>query len=333
MTTTSSQSTVAVPFDLTRFIVLECSVSLFTITAFYLFLSLLLYEWRLQLRHLPTRKDRIFRYGVAMRIQSVIAVLFTLGRLLCEQYELVAQYAGVRNDYCDVIIKIKITFSGVAVLSVYVFLWTRQRFCYSNPAMLHLSNRGTRVLSWITLLFIFLAQIIGTILFLTTRIYSMTPYGCINSVNSIPPDIPWIWVAVATFTFQTTLLVLFVYPLMKHRSRVRTHNRPSFLPVVQRALVTATICIVTDLLSSLLILLVDDVIQIIPTLAYDVSLLTNVICVIASFRDWKTRVTSPFCFRRSHTNDVTPNANDIKTLQGALSMNGLSWNSPNPPIR
>ena len=50
------------------------------------------------------------------------------------------------------------------------------------------------------------------------------------------------------------------------------------------------VCIISDVIAFLLILLVKDQDEIIPTFAYDVSLVVNVICVVATFIDWWDRL-------------------------------------------
>ena len=309
-------------FNLTRFIVLQSTVTLFTIISAYVTIALLFFEckklgskFRSQGQRLRMEKNG--RYAVAMRYESIIAAVFLLGRLLCEQYELLAQYLGVTYDYCDVIVKVKVALSSIAVSGVYMFLWTRQRFCYSEPAMQHLSSRLIKAMSWISLLLLALVQIVGTILFLVTRFYEMTCLGCVNHMTTIPNEIPWIFIGAVTVCFQSLLFFLFVFPLVKHKTAIGSEPRTGFrkfLPLIKRTAVMTSVCIATDLISSLLILLARDNNEIIPTLAYDVSLLTNVICVVASFSDWKVRFFAPLCCYGNDSHAVSLNA--VKETRG-----------------
>ena len=296
---TSGQS--ELPFDLTRFVVLETSVALFTLFLLYSLVALLCFEWRRS--RLPSvtprgRARRSARYSLFMRVASITAVVFALGRMLCENYELIAQFAGVRFDYCDEIVKTKVTLSSIAVLSTGLFLWVRQRFCYSDPAMKHLSSYATRCISWTSLGLLFLAQFVGSALFLITRFYKLTHRGCFMFYSTIPAFLPWVFSGVVTIFSQFTLLLLFLYPLVRHKSLSHFQSlSQSLLPVIRRASATSSICSITDFISCLLILLVKDPYEITPTLAYDVSLVTNVFCVIFSFNDWKLRLFAPFCYQ------------------------------------
>jgi len=199
--------------------------------------------------------------------------------------------------------------------------------------MAHLSSSTTRYVSLISLVLLFLAQIVGSILFLSTRFYQLTYRGCYNTYTTIPAELPWIWITVASFCFQILLLALFLYPLIRHKSMSNsTTSFRTFLPVIQRAMVTSLICVATDLVSSLLILLVADDDEIIPTLAYDVSLVTNVVCVVFSFSDWRSRFLAPFysrCFNRKRNGEPSfiGKMESLKTNNGDTHQTPLS--SPN----
>ena len=318
------------PYNMNRFIVLESSVAVFTVMMTYMIVALLCFECgKSQLSSLlpQSRAERSARFAFAMRLAYLVAVLFTLGRLLCEHYELLAQYFGIQHDYCNTIVKIKVALSAIAILGIYVFLWIRQRFCYSDPAMAHLSSRATRYLSIASLALLILAQLVGSVLFLATRFYKITYRGCYNYANTIPAELPWIWNILGTLGSQIMLLLLFLYPLTRHKSLVSsTTPFRTFLPVIQRAMVTASICVVSDLVSSLLILLVSDTDDIIPTLAYDISIVINVICVILSYSDWKSRIFAPF--RCRYHNRRT--ANGEPSVYGMMKSTGANGSRKAP---
>ena len=286
----------------TRFIILESAVSVFTVILLYLIVSFLIYELKKPSSTLCTlvrrskQTDQTLRYGLAMRIELIIAMVFLLGRFGIEHYELLSQYLVGEFDYCDEVTKLKILMTTINVAAVYLFLWTRQRFCYAKPAMRHLSSTSTRVTSWISLVLLFLAHAVATALFFTTRTFSKAPQGCVAmQTGVIPLAVAWIWVAVVSFIFQVLLTALFIYPLIRHK--LMTGHRPgfhNFIPLIKRTTFATVVCIVTDLLSSLLILSANDSDGIIPTLAYDISALTNVIIVLVSFGDWKMQLFAPF---------------------------------------
>ena len=285
-----------------RFIVLESSVSFFSLILIYLTIAFCVYEWkkpagsfRALLKHQTNLRVNL-KFGVAMRFELLIALIFLMGRFICEHYELVKQYWMVTYSYCDTTNKVKMVLTTINVAGVYLFLWTRQRFCYAQTAMNHLSTSLTRAASWVSLILLFLAQFLGTILFVKTRDFITTPQGCLAVQSTeIPLEVAWIFVAVTTISFQILLATLFIYPLLRHKMLVQNQtNFNKFFPLIKRTAITTIICVVTDLLSSLLILYGRDEYGITPTLVYDVSALTNVICIFASFGDWKLQILSPF---------------------------------------
>ena len=293
-------------FDMTRFIVLETTVAIFTMMMVYLVVALIIYEWKkpknniISLRHLSDL-NRSLQFALKMRLLTLLAVLLVLGRFVCENYELLAQYTGVCYDYCNIIVKIKVTLTAVALYCIYSFLWMRQQFFYAEPAVQHLSRPLIRALSWGSLGLLTLALLIGTVLFLVTRFYKMTERGCLNHHNTIPPVIPWIFLGTATVLSQLILFALFVYPLLQHKSQLDASscsNFSSFAPLIKRVAMAAAICIISDIIALLLIVLVKDQDEIIPTLAYDISLVVNVICVMATFSDWWDRLAAPLCCSR-----------------------------------
>ena len=162
--------------NLTRFIVLETTIAIFTMIIVYLVVALIIYEWRkpnnniISLRHLSDL-NRSLQFALKVRLQTLFAVLFVLGRFVCENYELLAQYTGVCHDYCNAIVKVKIALTSVVIYCIYISLWMRQRYCYAEPAIQHLSTPLIRALSWGSLGFLTLALLIGTVLFLVTRFY------------------------------------------------------------------------------------------------------------------------------------------------------------------
>lgn len=337
-------------FNLTRFIVLETSVAIFTLLTSYIVVALTAYEIRqpghniLNLHH-PMRMKRSSRYALIMRAKSLAAAVFVLSRFACENYELIAQYAGVDrdHDYCNVVMKIKIVLTAIAMWFIYAFLWTRQRFCYAEPAMKHLSTKMTRAWSWISLLMLTVAQLVGTILFLVTRFYTISHNGCIICQNTIPESIPWIFMGTTTVIFQFILFALFVYPLLKHTQNLNSSLRPrlqSFAPMIRRVALAAAICSVTDLIALLLILLAKDPNEIIPTLAYDTSLMINMVCVVVSFGDWRVRVTTPFFFLPNDTsihafqhNENVPKPADYEGKHNQSYTGNIELEAPPIPLQ
>ncbi|XP_078487864.1 uncharacterized protein LOC144745815 [Ciona intestinalis] len=292
--------------DITRFVVLETSFSFLTLIVLYIVFCLLWYERTLLRNGSPgngsSTPTNTAKYALAMRVQSILGPVFFLGRLATDHYELLAQYLQREpHDFCNVTWIVKIVCTALCISMVYLFLWTRQSFCYSDQSMRHLTTCATTALSWATLALIFVAEIICTILFGVTRFYRLTAKGCVLDTFTIPDNIPWIVLAVSTVGFQALLCGLFLYPLLKHRS-VGTSSIRAFLPLVKRTTITATICISSDITATIIILFVEDQYNIVPDLVYALNLMINVVSVIAAFRDWRAKL-FPMCVADRRRND------------------------------
>ncbi|CAK8688118.1 unnamed protein product [Clavelina lepadiformis] len=335
--TSVGQNVTEPPFDATRFFVLETANCVFTLVTFYLSVAFVIYECsrRGRNRSPPSMRSnpassaqRSRKYALAMKIESISACVCLFGRFICQHYEFVAQYTGnYTYDYCDVVLKAKFYLTAIAVLGIYGFLWTRQNFCYADPAMKHLTSCAVKTCSWLSFGLILCAQVVGTLLFTFTRFYAMTYQGCDVDHYTVEPFVPWLWIAGCTVGFQVILLCLFVYPLMKHRSSVNSGvrgNSGAFLRLIKRATVTTVVCVVTDITSTLLILLVHDQFNIVPTLVFDLSIVINITCILAAFKGWQGRLFAP-CYY------VTKNAKmkDAETGFAASSLRMSGRQNPN----
>ncbi|XP_078487679.1 uncharacterized protein LOC144745713 [Ciona intestinalis] len=282
--------------DTTRLVILEITTSFLTLIVLYILFCLLWYERTLLRNSSRKRKSsrKTAKYAVAMRVQSILAPVFFLGRLATDHYELLAQYLQRDpHDFCNVTWIVRLIFSAFSISMVYLFLWTRQSYCYSDKAMRHLTTRVTTTLSWATLALILVAEITCTILFGATRFYRLTAKGCVLDKTTIPENIPWIVLAVSTVGFQALLCGLFLYPLLKHRS-VGTSSIRGFMPLFRRTTIIAALCISNDITAAIIILSVNNQSNLITDLVYALNIMISVLLVVAAFRDWKLRL-FPMC--------------------------------------
>ena len=289
-------------FNMTRFIVLETTIAIFTIMMVYLVVALIIYEWRkpnsiISLRHLSDL-NRSLQFALKMRLQTLLGVLFVLGRFICENYELLAQYIGVCYDYCNAIVKVKVVLTSFGIYCLYISFWMRQQFFYAEPAIKHLSTPLVRAFSWCSLGFLTLALLIANVLFLLTRFYKMTERGCFNYLCTIPHVIPWVFLGTAGVLAQLTLFALFVYPILQHKSQLDANscsNFTIFSSMIKQVAMAAAVYITSDVIALLLIALVKEKDEIIPTLAFDALLVVKVICLGASFSDWWHQLAALLC--------------------------------------
>lgn len=290
-----------------RFIILESEVSIVTVIVIYLIIAFAVYEYKkkriekkskgaFRPKTILGRKWKAPTFVFAMRLELLISLVFLLARFICEHCELLMQYLKFSSDFCNSLSKAKMLVTTVNVTSVYIFLWTRQRCYYEDPVMKHLSNKATRMMSSLSLLFLFVGNFVGVILFMFFRNFHLSDAGCVNDVSSdaVAMFLPWLWVASNSFVFQVMLFVLFIYPLVRHKSFVPTGNGfYDFLPLIKRTTIITAVCIVSDLITFVLIIFARDENEIIPTLVYDASSIINVVSVFMSFGDWRVQLQTP----------------------------------------
>ena len=278
-----------------HFVVRETGVSVVTALLLYLITAFVVYEIKKPgLRYLFNLQKMQFqlipKHLVAMRVEIMFSLLFLLGRFICEHIELLFRHFQIDIDYCDSLIKTKLILTFLGVTAVYLFFWTRQRFCYSEPAMQHLSTKSTKIISWTSVLILLLAEVLGSILFLVTRKYTKSHGMCIvKQTTRIPLSLAWIWMTITSLCFRLLLAYLFIYPLVKHKHLTAFKSGfNDFLPLIKRTTIVTVICIVTDVINGMLNLFIRN--QVISTVFYDTSLLTNVVCILFSFGDWKQQI-------------------------------------------
>ena len=302
----SAQATV----DSRRFYILESVVSILTVITVYLIIACIIYEFKKQRIGCRSRRQKSFKKGrktpklfLLMRAELLVALLFLCGRFVCEHCELLLQHFEADVDFCDKLNKTKMLFSAVNVAAVYLFLWTRQRLYYLEPAMKELSNKTTRTMSTLSLFFLFIGHFVGNILFLLFRDFNLSAVGCVNNIKdeTLFEYLPWIWLGTGSMVYQIILFALFIYPLIRHKSLVPSSNGfHNTISVIKRTTIATSTCIATDFISSCLIVLARDENEIVPIFSYDISATINVVCVIMSFGDWKMQLLAPF--RASNNN-------------------------------
>lgn len=202
---------------------------------------------------------------------------------------------GKDNDFgCQLSLKFKVSCHVIALLSVYLVFWLRQRILYQHQGMKHLSTKFLRFISWAMSAVIVCGVAISTVTFIYGGRYRGSPDGCVLLIGPLL-EIRWIISMVCTATFHICLLILFIHPLMKHSSRVKRNSicksENMLIPLVQRATVASVLCVLSDTTSALFVMLYKENIIIVSAYVCDVSTVFNVFCMIFSFPDWKTRLT------------------------------------------
>ncbi|XP_039273246.2 uncharacterized protein LOC120347385 [Styela clava] len=249
------------------------------------------------------------------------------------------------RDHCSVVLNISIALYFVSMYPIYFFLWLRQRIFYSNQALKHLYNKFTRFLSWATIFCFFVLTGVSMVLFVVDRKNSASGRVCGDhyhhhiTTNGPVNDTTTANETLSEFTFyntskkyhlqglqvntiagliggliQTSFLVLFLYPIMDNKLRavrnLNMHCHHSLMKLIRRTFLLSGVCIFSDVgialgVKGIHALFPEAVFA--PLAMYDINLVINIVCIVATFRHWR-KMLFPWlynCFGRSLLNNST----------------------------
>lgn len=164
-----------------------------------------------------------------------------------------------------------------SLLMIYSVLWLRQRSFYTVVAFSSLTNQFTRFVSKYLLAFIIFFGISILVSSIVLLRFSTCSEGC------------WpIYMLVALICYpmisQLSLLMLFLHPLLKHRSTNNASNTAEYLPLMRRVCVLTATCLSTDIFTIVVAFYIRS------RSPNDVNLLSNLLCLIFSTTDWRERI-------------------------------------------
>lgn len=238
------------------------------------------------------------KYGTLLDIMSAVGAS---GAFLRAAVDFRLIYGRDSDFGCDLTAKLKITNYALAFTSIYLVLWLRQRVFYAHPGLKHLSSKLIRFVSWAMLIGILSAIVGASIIFFAQGQYFGTPHGCAIPTGPLV-IVQWIFVMACTAFFQTCLLALFMYPLIKHRmtstkTRSAANGQTTIISLVKRATVTSIVCVLSDVSFAILVIGMQRKTMAFETFLYDFNAVLNAFCLVMSFGNWRTRL-MPWRVRR-----------------------------------
>lgn len=264
------------------------------------------------------------KYGTLLNIMSALG---TLGAFLRAAVDFRLIYGRDSDFGCDLTAKFKISNYTLTFTSIYLVLWLRQRVFYEHPGLRHLSSKLVRFVSWAMVIGIFLAIVGASGIFFAQGKYYGTPQGCAIPTGPLVV-VRWVFVMVCTAIFQTCLLALFMYPLIKHRSmayaqtRATEGGRNTIIRLVRRATVTSLSCVLSDVCFAFLVIGIARETMAFETFFYDFNAVFNAFCMVMSFGDWRTRL-MPWRLREGAVNverDLSSQDHYSRTIRTSVSV-------------
>ena len=178
---------------------------------------------------------------------------------------------------------------------IYTFLWLRQSIFYTHSTLKVLLNNKLKTFSLVILSSYFFTALSSFIahLILVEYGFSKTTGFCVVQVEAniftlfVQLLISW---NVLSMVMQTLLLGLFVYPLLKQSSWYKNQQGQKnhrMLHLVKKAVVLASVCLVTDIFTVVYYTLVFDASSDNPSFIYTLNIIINQLVTIACFGFWK----------------------------------------------
>lgn len=254
----------------------------------------------------PTPRDQQGESQNLLLKAIIVCLIFATARGAIEQYLLLK---GSASSYsCNIFSKLMISFTALTLHVGHVFLWMRQWTFYKSPLLRSMRTKKLKALSLSAYWMMPVMLVVALSLHLAWREYKVINGQCKGDNNfRYTQYVPFGVLLSFTVTIQITLSSLFLYPLVKHRTKQKsfqttrkvtnmdTGKSPDkILACIKRVLKGATVGITTDVLGALAgMFFLTDMPMFMLSVIYNCNLTLNIICNIYTFAEWK-RMISPF---------------------------------------
>ena len=273
--------------------------SLVSLISLYILLALLYHKIRVEkprqtgLLQLPIEKKYsiLSKYAcISINIASLVLFVCSVSFWLVEDIAISGFNKTAAETVCVGFSRIIITGFTVGNGLVYSFLWLRQRVIYVHPSLKVLNNKYVRVFSFLVLILWILFWIsIVTAYFTKVQYNRSRNNGCSINEDSADPykEIVVTWNGVSIL-MQISMLSLFIYPILKQASWRNQQSKPNLMRKVKKAVVFASICLGTDIVSIVVYSILGTECVANSTIwVFDISLLINHLITIGCFDHWK----------------------------------------------
>ena len=305
----------------------------------YLLAALSFYKFRVekpQNRFLSLTLEK--RYGaissyicIMIGVVSIIRQVNGLARKLIELRE--RSEVGTFNestihDICNTLPSVGNITITIGSAFVFLFLWFRQRVLYVHPSLKLISNKVVKFISFgiiVVWLLFYISLFVGY--FSLVQHHFTITVGCTvdKSVYDSYTYLVVSWTIVSILT-QLGLLFLFLYPLLKSSkwlNQQQTVCNKGLLGRIKKAIVLASICLATDILTIAIRAIAMKRNGIIVLSIFTTNLVINHLMTIACFDHWRELVWPwKFCFKSVLSDSQQ------ESKRTAFTSNNLTINSP-----
>jgi len=200
---------------------------------------------------------------------------------------------------------------NLGMAAAFMVLWLRIRLFYSHRMMQTLRSTPNRVINYVVLLVLNGSAVQQAVYFSVHVDAIRGPDDrCVAVVLSKSVLTSLIIMAISSSLCSVTLGVLLVWPLWRNRHRMSRRTSGSVHAVSRRIIAITVVCVITYILAPLVTSTMKHRNVVVPNTVYCIMFLANLLLVICSFADWRTRLL-PVCF----VSDRCDGSGDATTLR------------------
>ena len=241
---------------------------------------------------LATRYRILSRYTCnACAIASIFFHVIAFGGLTLSGNQFIFNLSWQQStaDYtCDVLSRFGIFFFGLTTNFFILFLWLRQRIFYVHPSMKVMNFKFFIKSLSFTILFASLLSFLSVCFsFMIAIPYQFFNNDCILKfgISKNFMILVMVWLLTSTLA-QTSLLVLFVYPIYKLKGQRNNEKVTALRRDAIKAVVLASISLLNDLLSCS-VAVFGKFNSTLSVLLGSLNLVINQLVAVVCFRNWK----------------------------------------------
>ena len=211
---------------------------------------------------------------------------------------------------------------------VYLFLWLRQRVFCVHPSLKVLSNKLIKTVSF-GIIIVWLLYFVSLVCAYFSLVHHQfrKPVGCVVDESSFDEytSIVISWTIVC-ISMQIALLCLFLYPIIKGslwRTQHQGDQSSNLFGRVKKAVILASICLATDLLTISIRAVVTTRNGTIALSLFATNLVVNHLVTIACFDHWK-KLLWPWSFGFRNISTENLKLKTTKTTESSYSNHAIT---------
>lgn len=166
---------------------------------------------------------------------------------------------------------------AISLILMYTVLWLRQRTLYSCPALFELTNKFARIVSKYVIV-----GLITVGVFLTLAICITDSLG--YCVGECFENLYYVALLAAPCFAQLVLLILFLFPLLKHHQTTNLVTEHRYVCLMRRVAILTATCFISDVASAIIEF------HALEFVALQANLIVNFLCIILATTNWKSRL-------------------------------------------